>query len=258
MLITDIKKCEALVARIIALDRELPGKFTAYLAGSRPATALFNDLGADPALDALAAALATGAAPADAARHDPVSIFFYLATWLPYWLTYGLTAVFYFNRKEPLVYAHTRYGLGGAPFKMYKFTTMAEDPAKAAASHLQKSAADPAIIRPWGAFLRKTSLNELPQRINLKAGEMAVFGPRPYPEKARRVMEDLGAGKRNLVKPGWISLAHQVHSLYGISTPAMALMDLVYVEFYDTPYKIAFDALAFKYALCVIAGARNK
>jgi lipopolysaccharide/colanic/teichoic acid biosynthesis glycosyltransferase len=86
-----------------------------------------------------------------------------------------------------IIFVQTRCGLGGAPFKFYKFRTMVEDAEdrKAELAHLNemqgpvfKIRRDPRITR-IGAILRKTSLDELPQLWNVLRGDMSLVGPRP-------------------------------------------------------------------------------
>jgi len=94
----------------------------------------------------------------------------------------------------PALFAHTRVGKGGRRFKCLKFRTMVVG----AETRLQTLlAADPAARREWeadhklrrdpritalGRFLRKSSLDELPQLLNVLAGEMSLVGPRPIVE----------------------------------------------------------------------------
>jgi Undecaprenyl-phosphate glucose phosphotransferase len=74
-------------------------------------------------------------------------------------------------------FVQERVGLNGKPFRMYKFRTMRESPTSETDTRWT-TAADPR--RTWfGAFLRKTSLDELPQFMNVLKGEMSVVGPRP-------------------------------------------------------------------------------
>ncbi|MDR2397766.1 MAG: undecaprenyl-phosphate galactose phosphotransferase WbaP [Spirochaetaceae bacterium] len=91
----------------------------------------------------------------------------------------------------PVLYGHTRLGRGGTPFKAYKFRSMVLDAdlrlralldadpgirAEWEASHKLKH--DPRVT-PIGALLRRTSLDEFPQLINILRGEMSLVGPRP-------------------------------------------------------------------------------
>lgn len=94
----------------------------------------------------------------------------------------------------PIFFAHERVGCGGRPFKCFKIRTMmangdqllaevlANDPAAAAEwAESRKLRNDPRVTRV-GRFLRKTSLDELPQLLNILRGEMSVVGPRPIVE----------------------------------------------------------------------------
>jgi exopolysaccharide production protein ExoY len=91
----------------------------------------------------------------------------------------------------PVLYGHTRIGYNDRSFKCLKFRTMVVDADKALAQYLaanpsaaeewarqRKLARDPRVTR-IGAILRKTSLDELPQLINVLRGEMSLVGPRP-------------------------------------------------------------------------------
>jgi exopolysaccharide biosynthesis polyprenyl glycosylphosphotransferase len=98
----------------------------------------------------------------------------------------------------PVIFRQRRVGRNGAPFTMYKFRTMRPDVEPYAVA--PKAADDPRIT-PCGAWLRRTSLDELPQLVNALKGEMSLVGPRPempfivdsYEEWQRR---------RLTVKPG--------------------------------------------------------
>ena len=89
--------------------------------------------------------------------------------------------------KSPVIFKQTRLGRHKKPFQMYKFRTMVPN-AEALLKELQaenekdgpvfKIKEDPRITKP-GRFLRKTSLDELPQLVNILKGEMSVVGPRP-------------------------------------------------------------------------------
>jgi len=94
----------------------------------------------------------------------------------------------------PVFYAHSRVGLHGRPFECFKFRTMYRD----AETRLQPLlASDPSLMQEWetyfklkvdpritpiGKWLRKTSLDELPQIWNVLRGDMSVVGPRPLTE----------------------------------------------------------------------------
>jgi len=89
--------------------------------------------------------------------------------------------------RGPAIFVQERCGLGGRTFRFYKFRTMVEDAEarKADLEHLNEMSGpifkirkDPRITRA-GAFLRKTSLDELPQLWNVLCGDMSLVGPRP-------------------------------------------------------------------------------
>jgi lipopolysaccharide/colanic/teichoic acid biosynthesis glycosyltransferase len=93
--------------------------------------------------------------------------------------------------KGPVMFCQQRTGLGGKPFKIYKLRTMRTDAEKLKDSLRTLSHQDgPAFkiendprITGIGHFLRKTSIDELPQLINILKGDMTLVGPRPLPIK---------------------------------------------------------------------------
>lgn len=101
----------------------------------------------------------------------------------------------------PVIFRQRRYGLDGRPITVFKFRTMtvAENGEQIA----QATRNDPRVTR-FGAFLRRTSLDELPQLINVLQGTMSVVGPRPHAvahnELYRRLIK--GYMVRHKVKPG--------------------------------------------------------
>jgi lipopolysaccharide/colanic/teichoic acid biosynthesis glycosyltransferase len=78
--------------------------------------------------------------------------------------------------KGPAFFLQKRSGRGGEIFKIFKLRTMVENAASIGPILTQKS--DPRITK-FGAFLRRTSLDELPQVLNVLSGEMSIVGPRP-------------------------------------------------------------------------------
>lgn len=90
----------------------------------------------------------------------------------------------------PVFFVQERVGLNGKPFPMYKFRTMHESPTSETDTRWT-TAADPRRTR-FGAFLRKTSLDELPQFFNVLKGEMSVVGPRPErPHFVHKFLQDI-------------------------------------------------------------------
>lgn len=77
----------------------------------------------------------------------------------------------------PAIFKQTRLGLGGKPFTMYKFRSMQVD-SEHTGSGVYSRRGDPRVTRV-GAVLRKTSIDELPQLVNIFKGDMSFIGPRP-------------------------------------------------------------------------------
>lgn len=105
----------------------------------------------------------------------------------------------------PVLFKQKRYGLNGQPITVWKFRTMrVMEPD----GLVQARANDPRVT-PFGRFLRKTSLDELPQFVNVLSGDMSIVGPRPHAvahnEKYRRIVKSYMV--RHTVKPGVTGLA---------------------------------------------------
>jgi Undecaprenyl-phosphate glucose phosphotransferase len=95
------------------------------------------------------------------------------------------------NSPGPIFFLQERIGLNGLPFQMYKFRTMRMTPASDSDTYWTTEA-DPRRTR-LGSFLRKTSLDELPQFINVLKGEMSVVGPRPErPHFVHQFLQEVG------------------------------------------------------------------
>ena len=124
--------------------------------------------------------------------------------------------------RGPIFFVQDRCGLGGRVFRFYKFRTMVVDAEqrKAELEHLNemkgpvfKIAHDPRITK-IGAILRKTSLDELPQLLNVLKGEMSLVGPRPpVPDEVERY--DARQAQRLSVIPGITGL-WQVNGRSGV------------------------------------------
>jgi lipopolysaccharide/colanic/teichoic acid biosynthesis glycosyltransferase len=110
----------------------------------------------------------------------------------------------------PVMFRQQRSGLNGAPFSIFKFRTMSSNAEQfkhelAAMNEMTgpvfKVTNDPRIT-PIGRWLRKFSLDELPQLFNVLHGEMSLVGPRPLPVDEVRRFNDLAHRRRLSVKPG--------------------------------------------------------
>jgi putative colanic acid biosynthesis UDP-glucose lipid carrier transferase len=106
-----------------------------------------------------------------------------------------------FTSPGPIVFRQRRYGLDGKEIVVYKFRSMTvtEDGAK-----VQQATKNDSRITPLGAFLRKTSIDELPQFINVLQGRMSIVGPRPHAVAHNEMYRKLIKGYmvRHKVKPG--------------------------------------------------------
>lgn len=127
----------------------------------------------------------------------------------------------------PILYRQTRIGRNGRPFTLLKFRTMRIG----SESHEEILAVpgDPRLA-PGASFLRRSRLDELPQLLNVLAGQMSLVGPRPErPGFVRRFVDEVpGYSERFSVVPGLTGLA-QVHGDYDSSPENKVRYDLAYI-----------------------------
>lgn len=126
----------------------------------------------------------------------------------------------------PAIFRQRRIGLGGRPFEILKLRTMVQDAPLWPDEDLSDEE-DPRVTR-LGRFLRRTSLDELPQLVNVLRGDMSFVGPRPdLPEHVERYTpRQLG---RLAVRPGLTGWA-QVNGRNHITWPARIELDLDYLD----------------------------
>ena len=105
----------------------------------------------------------------------------------------------------PILYSQERYGLNGKIFKMFKFRTMNFEKNE----KLEQAKINDKRITKIGKFLRKYSLDELPQLINVINGEMSLVGPRPHAVAHNELYRKKINGyiQRHSIKPGMTGLA---------------------------------------------------
>jgi exopolysaccharide biosynthesis polyprenyl glycosylphosphotransferase len=138
--------------------------------------------------------------------------------------------------RGPIIYRSSRPGIGGAPFPCLKFRTMFHD-----AEHRQaelearneqagvlfKIRQDPRVT-PVGRFLRRWSLDELPQLFNVQRGQMSLVGPRPLPQRDYERLDDWHR-KRYLVLPGMTGL-WQISGRSELDFDELVRLDFLYLE----------------------------
>lgn len=156
---------------------------------------------------------------------------------------------------RPVLYCCQRPGLHGTPFTMFKFRTMAEavDAQGNALSETARVATDSSRLTRLGRFLRRTSLDELPELLNVLRGDMSFVGPRPLlmsyldrytPEQSRR----------HDVLPGLTGWA-QVHGRQGIPLSKRVEFDLWYVDNWSLWLDVR---ILFKTVQCVLVGTATE
>ncbi|EKO3781224.1 sugar transferase [Vibrio metschnikovii] len=123
-----------------------------------------------------------------------------------------VTIIGLFDTGSP-IFVQERVGRNKKPFKLVKFRTMLVD-TQSVASHLASTSS----ITKFGAFLRKTKIDELPQLINVLKGEMSLVGPRPNLFNQEELIKEREALGVYNVLPGITGLA-QVQNI-DMSTPA--------------------------------------
>lgn len=131
------------------------------------------------------------------------------------------------DSRGPILFKQKRFGKNKEMFDMYKFRTMYADTPCSIPTHLLKC---PRIyITRLGFVLRKTSLDELPQIINILKGEMSVIGPRPALWNQYDLIEERDRYGANTVRPGLTGLA-QVNGRDELEIPVKARLDGEYIK----------------------------
>lgn len=102
--------------------------------------------------------------------------------------------------KGPVLFKQKRVGRNKVLFTIYKFRTMRVDAPKDTPTHLLDSSVS--YITPFGAFLRKSSLDELPQLLNILQGHMSFIGPRPALWNQFDLIEEREKQSSNDIRPG--------------------------------------------------------
>jgi exopolysaccharide biosynthesis polyprenyl glycosylphosphotransferase len=153
---------------------------------------------------------------------------------LPVWLL--IAALIKFTSEGPVFYRDPRVGLGERTFEMFKFRTMYADAPERrqeldelneAEGALFKIRDDPRVTRV-GAVLRRLSIDELPNMLNVLRGEMSLVGPRPLPAADYALLEEWHR-KRSFVLPGMTGL-WQISGRSDLSFDDLVRLDFYYLE----------------------------
>jgi exopolysaccharide biosynthesis polyprenyl glycosylphosphotransferase len=137
----------------------------------------------------------------------------------------------------PVLFSQERIGLNKRRFKIFKFRTMVPDAEKLmAVLEMHNEVAGPVFkirndprITQIGKFLRRSSIDELPQLLNVLKGDMSLVGPRPLPVRDYEGFSEDWQRRRFSVKPG-ITCLWQVNGRSGISFDQWMLLDLQYMD----------------------------
>jgi exopolysaccharide biosynthesis polyprenyl glycosylphosphotransferase len=140
----------------------------------------------------------------------------------------------------PIFYGQLRSGLNRAPFFIYKYRTMHTGNAGMQA---QQAAADDVRVFPFGRFLRRSSLDEMPQFLNVLMGAMSVSGPRPHLLKhdEQFACVEQTYFKRHFVKPGITGLAQSKGYRGELHHPSDLANRILYDEIYVANWSLALD-----------------
>ncbi|WP_415077839.1 sugar transferase [Leuconostoc gasicomitatum] len=128
--------------------------------------------------------------------------------------------------KGPAFFIQERYGRNSKPFNLYKFRSMTDKAPVKANSEFDDITS---YVTPFGMFIRKTSIDELPQLWNVVKGDMSFIGPRPLAKTDEKVLLLRKKNGADMVLPGISGLA-QVNGRNNISDEDKAAYDELYAK----------------------------
>lgn len=121
---------------------------------------------------------------------------------------------------KPIIYLSARVGLRGNLFNLLKFRTM----------RLKKNHSDEDQITNFGKFLRRTSIDEIPQFLNVFIGHMSIVGPRPLPLEIENNISHKAKLIRRKIKPGITGLSQVAYSAKKRTLNDKVALDLEYIN----------------------------
>jgi len=154
----------------------------------------------------------------------PIDIFFSLLALVVFWWLYILVAVLVrFKLGSPVIFSQARPGKDGKIFKLYKFRTMTDE-----RDENGELLPDDVRLTRFGRLLRSTSLDELPEVVNILKGDMSIVGPRPLLVKYLPLYNERQA-RRHEVRPGLSGWA-QVNGRNALTWEEKFELDVEYVD----------------------------
>jgi exopolysaccharide biosynthesis polyprenyl glycosylphosphotransferase len=152
----------------------------------------------------------------------------------------------------PVFFRQERHGLNKRTFRIYKFRTMVEnaEAGQVALEHLNQNSGpvfkifkDPRVTKV-GAFLRRTSIDELPQLLNILRGDMSFVGPRPLNKRDVGRFSEAWLMRRFSVKPG-LTCLWQVSGRSNVSFDRWIALDLYYIDHWSLHLDLRILAMTF-------------
>ena len=141
--------------------------------------------------------------------------------------------------EHDIFYGQIRIGLNNKNFKIWKFATMLRD-SPSMSGGLHTTQGDPRVL-PFGKFLRKTKINEIPQIFNIFLGDMSIVGPRPLVDKTFAPYSDEVKARIYTVRPGLTGIGSIVfRDEEAILTNSKLPTDVCYAQ-EIAPYKGALE-----------------
>ncbi|NOH70303.1 sugar transferase [Vibrio pectenicida] len=137
-----------------------------------------------------------------------------------------VSILIYKNDRGSVLFRQKRVGMNGKEFNILKFRSMVENASELGGYQTLDS---DSRITKIGSFIRKASIDELPQFLNVLKGDMSIVGPRPNVPAQRVEYQESEWNKRNSVRPGITGLA-QAMGRSSLSPKSRTQLDLEYAE----------------------------